>query len=95
MENKKYNPFVVKPKPKPLPKPNAKTQPTNKLEAQGLSPENRKKLDIIFSKGFVKTTRKYFDYDNDSNLDYNNNYIKDYKYNINYNNNYNYNDAYN
>ena len=53
MEVKKYNPFVViKPKPKPRPK----SQP--KLEAGGLSLENKKKLDIIYARGFVKTSRK-------------------------------------
>ena len=52
MEVKKKNPFVVKPlaktkpkiKPKPQPLPNAKTtpKPKNKLEARGLSLENKK-----------------------------------------------------
>ena len=51
MEVKKYNPFVViKPKPRPKPKP--------KLEARGLALENKKKLDIIYAKGFVKTNKK-------------------------------------
>ena len=55
MEVKKYNPFVViKPKPKPKVRPNAKI----KLEAKGLSLENKKKLDIIYAKGFVMTSRK-------------------------------------
>ena len=31
-----------------------------KLEARGLALKNRTKLDIIFSKGFVKTGRKHF-----------------------------------
>ena len=49
MEVKKYNPFVViKPKPKPK----------VKLEARGLALENKKKLDIIFAKGFVNTNKK-------------------------------------
>ena len=49
MEVKKYNPFVViKPKPKPK----------VKLEARGLALENKKKLDIIYAKGFVKTNKK-------------------------------------
>ena len=55
MEVKKYNLFVViKPKPKPKPKvrPKAKIQ----LEAKGLSLE--KKLDIIYARGFVKTSKK-------------------------------------
>ena len=51
MEVKKYNPFVViKPKPRSKPKP--------KLEARGLALENKKKLDIIYAKGFVKTNKK-------------------------------------
>ena len=59
MEVKKYNPFVViKPKPKPKVKPKAKPKPQTKLEARGLALENKKKLDIIYVKGFVKTSRK-------------------------------------
>ena len=66
MEVKQYNPFVVikptgstcerssKPKPKPKVSPKAKI----KLEAKGLSLENKKKLDIIYAKGFVKTSKK-------------------------------------
>ena len=55
MEVKKYNPFVViKPKPKPKDRPKAKI----KLEAGGLSLENKKKRDIIYARGFVKTSRK-------------------------------------
>ena len=50
MEVKKYNPFVVKPKPKPKTK--------TKLEARGLTLENEKKLDTLYAKGFVKTSRK-------------------------------------
>ena len=51
MEVKKYNPFVViKPKPKPKPKV--------KLEARGLAQKNKKKLDIIYAKGFVNTNKK-------------------------------------
>ena len=51
MEVKKYNPFVViKPKPKPKPKV--------KLEARGLALENKKKLDIVYAKGFVNTHKK-------------------------------------
>ena len=57
MEVKKYNPFVViRPKPKPKPKVRPKAKIT--LEAKGLSLENKKKLDIIYAKGFVKTSRK-------------------------------------
>ena len=51
MEVKKYNPFVVKPK----------TKPMTKLEARVLSLENKKKLDTIYAKGSVKTSRKKFD----------------------------------
>ena len=52
MEVKKYNPFVFMIKHKP--KANHKT----KLETKGLSQENKKKLDIIYSRGFVKISRK-------------------------------------
>ena len=53
MEVKKYNPFVIiKPIPKPRPKPKVK------LEAIGLALENKKKLDIIYAKGFVNTNKK-------------------------------------
>ena len=53
MEVKKYNPFVVfKPKPKVRPKSKIK------LEAGGLSLENKKKLDIIYARVFVKTSKK-------------------------------------
>ena len=59
MEVKKYNPFVViKPKPEPRIKPKAKPKPQIKLEARGLAFENKKKLDIIYAKGFVKISRK-------------------------------------
>ena len=59
MEVKKYNPFVViKPKPKPKPKPKFRPKAKIKLEAKGLSLENKKKLDIIYAKGFVKTSRE-------------------------------------
>ena len=62
MEVKKYNPFVVmnKPKSKPRvkPKPKAKPKPQTKLEARGLALEIKKKLDSIYAKGFVKTSRK-------------------------------------
>ena len=54
MEFKKNNPFVVKPKTKPKPKPKLKT----KLEPRGLTLENKKKLDTIYAKNFVKTSRK-------------------------------------
>ena len=61
MEDKKYNPFVVKhmakpkpqPKPNPLPKVNTKPKPKTEPKARGLTLENKKKLDIIFAKGFV------------------------------------------
>ena len=52
MEVKNYNPFVVKPNSK------TKTKPNTKLEAKNLSQENKKKLDIIYAKGFVKTCMK-------------------------------------
>ena len=53
MEVKKYNPFVViKPKPKVMPKAKIK------LEVRGLALENKKKLDIIYAKGFVTTNKK-------------------------------------
>ena len=64
MEVKKYNPFV---KTKPTgftrersskTKPKIKPKPQTKLEARGLSLENKKKLDTIYAKGFVKTSRK-------------------------------------
>ena len=62
MEVKKYNPFVViKPtgstrerSSKPRARPKAKI----KLEARGLALENKKKLDIIYAKGFVNTNKK-------------------------------------
>ena len=59
MEVKKYNPFVIiKPKPKPRPKPKVRPKPKIKLEAGGLALENKKKLDIIYAKGFVNTNKK-------------------------------------
>ena len=53
MEVKKYNPFVVI-KPKPKVRPKAKI----KLEARGKALENKKKLDIIYAKGFVNNNKK-------------------------------------
>ena len=68
MEVKKYNPFVVfKPKPtvstrerssKTEPKPKVKPKLKVKLEARGLALDNKKKLDIIYAKGFVNTNKK-------------------------------------
>ena len=66
MEIKKYNPFVViKPKPtgstrerSSKPKPKVRPKAKIKLEAKGLSLENIKKIDIIYAKGFVKTSKK-------------------------------------
>ena len=73
MEVKKYNPFVVKTKPTGFTrerssktKPKIKPKPQTKLEARGLwrsmdgvlSLANKKKLDTIYAKGFVKTSRK-------------------------------------
>ena len=57
MEVKTYNPFVVI-KPKPKPKPKVRTKPKIKLEAGGLALENKKKLDIIYARGFVNTNKK-------------------------------------
>ena len=57
MEVKKYNLFVFKPKPKQLPKPKPKSKPKTELAAKGLSLE-KKKLDIFYAKGFVKTSTK-------------------------------------
>ena len=74
MEVKKYNSFVAKPlaksktKPKPrgamplvpqaLSKVKTKHQSKTKLEARGLSLENKEIIDIFYAKGFVKTSRK-------------------------------------
>ena len=61
MEDKKYNPFVViksKPKAKPLPKAKINPKPNTELEAKGLTLDNKRKLDTIYAKGFVKTRRK-------------------------------------
>ena len=61
MEVIKYNPFVViisKPQAKPLPKTKVKPKPKTELEAKGLTLDNKKKLDTIYAKGFVKTSRK-------------------------------------
>ena len=55
MEVKKYNPFVII---KPKPKPKVRPKPKIKLEAGGLALENKKKLDIIYAKGFVNTNKK-------------------------------------
>ena len=57
MEVKKYNPFIII-KPKPKPKPKVRPKPKIKLEAGGLVLENKKKLDIIYAKGFVNTNKK-------------------------------------
>ena len=68
MEVKKYNPFVVMNKSTGFTRErSSKTKPTGftrerssktKLEARGLSLENKKKLDTIYAKVFVKTSRK-------------------------------------
>ena len=39
-------------------RPRSKAQSKPKLEAKGLSLENKKKLDIIYAKSFVKTSKK-------------------------------------
>ena len=57
MKDKKYNPFVII-KPKPKPKPKVRPKPKVKLEARRLALENKKKLDIIYAKGFVNTNKK-------------------------------------
>ena len=56
MEVTKYNPFVANPKTKTKRKTENKTE--KKLEAKGLALENKKKLDIIYAKGLVKTSKK-------------------------------------
>ena len=64
MEVKKNNPFVVTgafslvPQPWPKPKAEIKPRPKTKREAKRLSLENKKKLDTIYAKGFVRSTRK-------------------------------------
>ena len=61
MEVKKYNTFVVKPNTKSTcstRERSSKTNPMTKLEAKGLSQEKKKKLDIIYARGLVKTSRK-------------------------------------
>ena len=69
MEVKKYNPFVVKPNPKitgSTRERSSKNKPKTKLEAKGiwrnmdgvLPQENKRKLDIIYAKGFVQTCKK-------------------------------------
>ena len=61
MEVKKYNPFVVnksKPKAKPLPKAKIKPKPKTEIDAKGLTLDNKKKLDTIYAKGFIKSSRK-------------------------------------
>ena len=71
MEVEIYSPFaVVKPLPKPKTKSitkarrasplgtQSKPKPKTKLEAKGLTLENKKKLDIIYAKEFVRTTTK-------------------------------------
>ena len=64
MEVKKYNPFVViKPKStgstrEKSSKPNVRPKAKIKLAAGGLSLENKKKLDIIYARGFSKTSKK-------------------------------------
>ena len=64
MEVKKNNPFVViKPKStgssrERSSKPKVRPKATIRLEAGGLFLENKKKLDIIYARGFVKTSKK-------------------------------------
>ena len=61
MEVKKYNSFVVMNKPTGSTRErSSKVRPKAKikLEAGSLSLENKKKLDIIYARGFVKTSKK-------------------------------------
>ena len=58
MEVKKYNTFVNMKKPKSKAKPKSKP----KLQAKSLSLENKKKLDIIYAKGFVNTRKNSYNY---------------------------------
>ena len=61
MEVEKYNHFVVKPNPKTTGftrERSSETMPKTKLDAKGLSQENKKNLNIIYAKGFVKTCKK-------------------------------------
>ena len=64
MEVKNYNPFVViKPKSTGSTRerssmPKARPKAKIKLEAGGLSLENKRKLAIIYARGFVKTSKK-------------------------------------
>ena len=55
---KEASPLFPQLKPQPIPKAKTKPKPKTKLEAKGLSLENKKKLDIIYAKSFVKTCRK-------------------------------------
>ena len=60
MEVQKYNPFVFKPNPKTTGSTrerSSKTKPKTKLEAKVLYQENKKKLDTIYAKSFVKTCK--------------------------------------
>ena len=59
MEVKNYIPFVVKHKPKPAGSARERSsKPKTKFEARVLSLEIKKKLVIIYAKGFVRTSRK-------------------------------------
>ena len=64
MEVKKYSPFVViKPKstgstPERSSKSKVRPKAKIKLAAGGLSLEKKKKLDIIYARGFVKTSKQ-------------------------------------
>ena len=61
MELKKYNTFVAKSNPKTTGSTlerSSKTKPKTKLQAKGLSQENKKKLDFIYAKCFDKTCKK-------------------------------------
>ena len=52
MEVKKYKLFVV------MNQPKSKAKPKTKPETKGLSLENKKKLNIIYAKGFLQNSRK-------------------------------------
>ena len=59
MKGKKYNSFVID-KQKPKTKAKHLLKPKTKLEVRVLSLENKKEFDIIYAKGFVKRSKKYF-----------------------------------
>ena len=56
MEVEKYNLFVII-KPKGSTRERS-SKPKTEIEAKGLTLDKKKKLDTIYAKGFVKTSRK-------------------------------------